>query len=152
MQHHLREGKCMHGFDMIVKEGDHLEKLGIAGRIIIKIDFKIWDGRVWTGFIWFRTVISGSRGDHRNETSGSIKFGGNMMLDLDEPGVGLVDMAKKRFPSSSWNRIAVSINERHGIQFQQLKLVLNKPRTSSYTRRYTASPCRRSCYHNQPLK
>jgi hypothetical protein len=45
-----------------------------------------------------------------------------MVLDLGEPKVGLVQMAKRTIPPSAGNRIAVPINERHGIEFQQLKL------------------------------
>lgn len=44
------------------------------------------------------------------------------MLDLGEPKVGLVQMAKRRLPPSTGYRIAVPINERHGIQFQEFKL------------------------------
>jgi hypothetical protein len=42
-----------------LKEGDHLEGLGIEGRIIIKCAFQTQDGRAWTGFIWLRTRTSG---------------------------------------------------------------------------------------------
>jgi hypothetical protein len=30
-------------------------------------------GKVWTGFIWFRTGTSGGSCEHGNELSGSIK-------------------------------------------------------------------------------
>jgi len=33
------------------------------------------DGKLWTGFIWFRTGISGGSRGHGNEPTGSIKGG-----------------------------------------------------------------------------
>jgi hypothetical protein len=119
-----------------LKEGGHMEKPGIDGRIMIKIDLKIQDGRLWTGFMWLRMVIGGNSGDHRNETSGSLKFWGNMMLDVGELRICLVQIAKRRIPPSPGNRIAVFINERHGIQFKKFKLPFNKPSTCSYTHRH----------------
>jgi hypothetical protein len=34
------------------KEGDHLESLGIDGRIILKYVLKEYGWEVWTGFTW----------------------------------------------------------------------------------------------------
>ena len=31
-----------------------LGNLGLGGRIIIKLNFKKWDGEVWTGSLWRR--------------------------------------------------------------------------------------------------
>jgi hypothetical protein len=35
-----------------MEEGDHLEDLGIDGKIILKSILKKECGRIWTGFIW----------------------------------------------------------------------------------------------------
>ena len=37
---------------------DHLEDLGIDGRITLKQVFK-WDQEVWTGLIWLKIVTGG---------------------------------------------------------------------------------------------
>lgn len=55
---HGREEKCIQSFGRNPKEGDHLEYLGVGGKIILKCILKRWDGRMCTGLLWLRTRVS----------------------------------------------------------------------------------------------
>jgi hypothetical protein len=41
------------------RERDHLEDLGVVGRIMLKCAFKMWNGKEWIGLIWLRIGIGG---------------------------------------------------------------------------------------------
>jgi hypothetical protein len=54
---------------------DHLEDLGVDGRMVLRWIFRKWDVGAWTGFMWLRMgQVAGTR-ECGNEPSGSIKYG-----------------------------------------------------------------------------
>jgi hypothetical protein len=50
-----------------LKGRDHLEDLGIEGRIILKWILKKYDVNVWTGFSWFRIGSVAGCCEHNNK-------------------------------------------------------------------------------------
>jgi len=44
-----------------LREGDHLENLGIDVGIILKCIFNRWDWEAWAGLLWLRTGTFGGR-------------------------------------------------------------------------------------------
>jgi hypothetical protein len=42
-----------------LNEGNHLEHLGVDGRIILKRILKNWDEEMWNGLIWLRIGAAG---------------------------------------------------------------------------------------------
>jgi hypothetical protein len=42
-------------------EKEHLEDPGLDRKIILKLIFKKWHGKIWTGVIWLRIVKNGGK-------------------------------------------------------------------------------------------
>jgi len=53
----VRTGFCW----VDLRKRDHLEGVGVGGRLISKLIFKKWNGEAWTGLIWLRTGTRGGR-------------------------------------------------------------------------------------------
>ena len=63
-----------------LRERDHLEDLGVDGRIILRWIFRKWDVGVWTGSSYFTIGTVVGTCECGNEPLGSIKCG--KFLDL----------------------------------------------------------------------
>ena len=42
-----------------LREREHLEDPGVDGRIILRLIFRMWDARSWTGLMWLRIGTGG---------------------------------------------------------------------------------------------
>jgi hypothetical protein len=47
------------GFVCSMMERDHMEDLGLDGKVILKWIFRKWDGEAWTGLLWLRIGTGG---------------------------------------------------------------------------------------------
>ena len=55
----MGEGRGVDSLVGNLRERDHLEDPGIAGRITLRWIFRKWDVRAWTGSIWLTTGTGG---------------------------------------------------------------------------------------------
>jgi hypothetical protein len=58
-----------------LRERDHLGDPRVDERIILRLIFRKWDVREWTGSNWLRIGTGGGPCECGNESSGSIKRG-----------------------------------------------------------------------------
>jgi len=42
-----------------LRKRNHLEDIGVDGRIVLKSILNTWDGEEWTGLMWLRTTTGG---------------------------------------------------------------------------------------------
>ena len=56
-----------------MNEGNHLEHLGVDGRIRLKWILKKWDGEAWFGLIWLRIGATAGDCDCGNEPSVTLR-------------------------------------------------------------------------------
>ena len=56
-----------------VRERDRLEYPGVDGKIILRLIFRTWDVRSWTGLLWLKIGTGGGLCECGNEPSGSVK-------------------------------------------------------------------------------
>jgi hypothetical protein len=70
---YMREQRNAHRLLVGKPKGkNHLEDLGIDGRIILNYILKKYDRRIQTGYVWHSTETSGGLLQHGNGPSGSI--------------------------------------------------------------------------------
>ena len=86
------QGRCKQGFGGETQ--DHLEDLGIDGRIILKCIFNKWDWEAWIGLIRLRIGQVVGSCECNNESLGSVKWGEflDYLKDMLAPEKGLCCM------------------------------------------------------------